>query len=373
VEERVNNDWFVVLTVAAEGGSISLIAKQLVSGKWVYKKTINEINFDYEEKGECIQPTREVRAIRYPLPNHNIEAESWENALQLIGRYPWEMLAPIFVHPEFQEQVWRGFKGRWKQNGKESIDDYSYNRWAKLCFPNQSREVVTLASLIQSASYVTVLTGAGMSTESNIPDFRSKEGWWRNIDPKTVATTEALENHYDLFHEFYSMRINGLKNCAPHRGHEILASWEQRGIIQAISTQNVDGFHKASGNKNIYELHGNIHAIRCKECSSVAGEEQFLNKDSCSQCGGQHRPGVVLFGETLPEDSWNTSLYHISKSDLVIVIGTSLEVYPASSLPQMTNGKTAYINTEISGNRPRFDLVIKGKAGEVLRQVDDLL
>ncbi|CAG9606852.1 NAD-dependent protein deacylase Sir2 [Pseudoneobacillus rhizosphaerae] len=222
-------------------------------------------------------------------------------------------------------------------------------------------------------TFFTLLTGAGMSTESNIPDFRSKEGWWRKIDPRTVATTQALEDHYDLFHEFYSRRINGLKKCSPHIGHEILAHWERRGFIQAISTQNVDGFHKTAGNMNVYELHGNIHDIRCKECHSVASEEQLLSKDSCIQCGGHLRPGVVLFGESLPENSWDASLFHIRKSDLVIVIGTSLEVYPASNLPQMTNGKTVYINTEISRNRIQFDLVIKGKAGEVLRKVDELL
>jgi NAD-dependent deacetylase len=80
-------------------------------------------------------------------------------------------------------------------------------------------QVITLAEWIQKSSYTTLLTGAGMSTESNIPDFRSKDGWWKNINPRTVATMDALQNHYDLFHEFYCMRINGLKNCAPHKGY----------------------------------------------------------------------------------------------------------------------------------------------------------
>ncbi|MCD8510860.1 MAG: NAD-dependent deacylase [Bacillus sp. (in: Bacteria)] len=233
--------------------------------------------------------------------------------------------------------------------------------------------MVILATWLQNSTHTTILTGAGMSTESNIPDFRSKAGWWNNIDPRTVATIDALQDNYDLFHEFYSTRINGLKECTPHIGHDILAAWEHKGLLQAIATQNVDGFHNAAGNKNVYELHGSIHKIRCENCAQYAHESDFFRKSNCKICGGKLRPGVVLFGEMLPEDSWRESLSHIQKSDLVIVIGTSLEVYPASQLPQMTNGKTVYINAEVDTTHHDFDLIIEGKAGEVLKQVDELV
>lgn len=238
---------------------------------------------------------------------------------------------------------------------------------------NHLSELETLVSWMKEATHTIILTGAGMSTESNIPDFRSKDGWWKNIDPRTVATTDALKNNYDLFHEFYSMRINLLKNCSPHQGHHILAKWEEAGLIQAIATQNVDGFHTASGSCNVYELHGNIHKIRCAKCNSSATENPFLNKERCKSCGGKLRPGVVLFGEMLPQDIWNSALSHIRKSDLVIVIGTSLEVYPANELPYMTKGRTVYLNAEISSHGTNFDLAIEGKAGEVLKKLDDMI
>ncbi|QOR64613.1 NAD-dependent deacylase [Cytobacillus suaedae] len=238
---------------------------------------------------------------------------------------------------------------------------------------NFSGEVTTLATWLQQARHTTVLTGAGMSTESNIPDFRSKNGWWKNIDPRTVATTKALKRDYDLFHEFYSMRIKGLEKCSPHQGHKILATWEGKGLTQAIATQNVDGLHIDAGNETVYELHGSIHKIRCDKCSNTDSMDNFLEKESCHSCGGKLRPGVVLFGETLPEESWNAAISHIRKSDLVIVIGTSLEVYPASELPRMTNGKKVYLNAEIDYHATHFDLTIEGKAGKILKQVDELL
>ena len=125
-----------------------------------------------------------------------------------------------------------------------------------------------LASWIKESKYTVVLTGAGMSTESGIPDFRSKDGWWKNLDPTTVASTYALENKYDLFRDFYIMRINTLKNCKPHIGHKILADWEKRGLVQCIATQNVDRFHHEAGSKNVYELHGNIRTVKCEDCGA---------------------------------------------------------------------------------------------------------
>ncbi|WP_308017573.1 SIR2 family NAD-dependent protein deacylase [Alkalihalobacillus deserti] len=362
--------WQTIISFGAESGSITLLGKEQQSGQWEFKKAVNEMNFDDldEEINNLTKLTRETH-----FANRENIADTWENALQIMNQYPWPILRPREVHPEFRKRVWTALQKEREQKYGKRLDSYRLDKWAALCFPGYAPEVVTLATWLQNATYTTVLTGAGMSTESNIPDFRSKEGWWKNVDPRTVATTEALNNNYDLFHEFYSIRINGLKQCTPHKGHEILAAWEQKGIIQAISTQNVDGFHTAAGNDHVYELHGSIHKIRCEECSKPASEQQFLNKEKCIHCGGLLRPGVVLFGEMLPEESWSVSLDHIRRSDLVIVIGTSLEVYPANELPQMTNGKTVYINMEVDENSPEFDLVIKEKVGELLREVDGLV
>ena len=226
--------------------------------------------------------------------------------------------------------------------------------------------------LRQSAKTI-VLTGAGMSTESGVPDFRSKSGWWRNIDPSTVANTEALANDYELFQAFYCARLKALEGCEPHEGHHILAEWESRGLIDRVATQNVDGFHKEAGNKKVDELHGSIHAVRCQKCSNGATVEAFISKQACASCGGKLRPGIVLFGEMLPEDAWNNAMQAIKTADVVIVIGTSLQVYPVNQLPKMTRGKLVYINREVDGFERDFDLIFKGSAKEILKQIDATL
>lgn len=225
---------------------------------------------------------------------------------------------------------------------------------------------------LKASKQTVVLTGAGMSTESGIPDFRSENGWWKNIDPRTVASVDALKHEYGMFREFYQMRMEGLTRCKPHRGHEILADWQRRGLVSLIATQNVDSFHQQAGATNVQELHGNITSIRCASCKKPALLEAFMNDESCSYCEGNLRPNVVLFGELLPNHAWQMSLRAIEQADVVLVIGTSLEVYPVNQLHTMTKGKLVYMNLDTT-NGQGFDLVLKGKAGELLVQVDELL
>jgi NAD-dependent deacetylase len=230
-----------------------------------------------------------------------------------------------------------------------------------------------LADWLRESGVTVVLTGAGMSTESGLPDFRSKSGWWKNFDPTTIATVDAMETNYSLFHEFYCMRLKTLADCSPHRGHYILADWEAKGLIYSVATQNVDGFHKGAGSKRVYELHGSLRSIRCSGCNKLGTVEDFLDKGSCRFCNGRLRPGVVLFGEMLPQDAWDSAILDINKAELVIVIGTSLQVYPANQLPSMTKGRTVYINYEVQGGGSGFDMVIQGKAGEVLAETDRII
>ncbi|MED3663008.1 SIR2 family NAD-dependent protein deacylase [Ureibacillus terrenus] len=226
---------------------------------------------------------------------------------------------------------------------------------------------------LRSSKKTVVLTGAGMSTESGVPDFRSASGWWTKTDLQKVATVDALEFNYPLFHEFYSMRIRLLEKCAPHEGHHILAKWEKDGILHRIATQNVDGFHFQAGSKCVDELHGSIYTFRCHSCGQSASKESFLAKERCGHCQGYLRPNVVLFGEMLPEKAWQNALSNIQSADLVIVIGTSLEVYPVNQLPMMTKGKKVYINKEIASHASYFDCILEGKAKEVLIKLDELL
>ncbi len=229
------------------------------------------------------------------------------------------------------------------------------------------------SQLLRNAKYAVVLTGAGMSTESGIPDFRSKDGWWNKIDPATVATMDAFENNYELFREFYQHRIAALEPCKPNPGHKILADWETKGIIKCIVTQNIDGFHGEAGNKRVYELHGSIGDIKCYTCGEKNQKENFMNNNSCPTCGRKLRPGVVLFGESLPATIWENAYEEISKSDLIVVMGTSLNVSPVNSLPFVTKGKKILINMEETELDTRFDLVINDKVGWVLSMVTDAL
>ena len=227
------------------------------------------------------------------------------------------------------------------------------------------------ASLIKGSKNIVVLTGAGMDTESNIPDFRGKDGLWKNYDPRVVASIDTFEENYPLFHEFYTRRIKLLESVKPHEGHYILADLEKRGIIKAIATQNVSGLHVMAGSKNVYELHGNIREIRCNYCNEKAELGEFFNGGNCPACGRRGlRPNVVLFGEALPVDVWIPAEEYVREADLLIVIGTSLEVYPVNQFPAITKGKTILLNNEDLNTYYDFDIKLIGKAREVLIELD---
>jgi NAD-dependent deacetylase len=230
--------------------------------------------------------------------------------------------------------------------------------------------IETLALFMKEATNTVVLTGAGMDTESNIPDFRSKSGWWRKMDPSTVASVTTLQQNYPLFHEFYSMRIKMLAGVKPHKGHHVLADLERKGLIKSIATQNVSGLHRQAESKSVYELHGNIKTIRCNQCNSSAELQDFLDRRNCSACGQNLlRPNVVLFGEFLPKDAWGSAERDIRQSDLLVVIGTSLKVSPVNQLPMLAPGKVVLINNEDTSSACKFDLKIIGKAKEVLEEL----
>lgn len=229
-----------------------------------------------------------------------------------------------------------------------------------------------LGKWLKESKYTVVLTGAGMSTESGIPDFRSKDGIWKKVDPMELASINSLTNNYDAFHEFYKMRWESLSGVKPHKGYDILAKWEKDGLIDSIVTQNVDDFHLAVGNENVYRIHGSINEHRCSECDNPVDKKDFMDKLPCKKCGGNLRPGVVLFGEGLPERELYGSVDEMEKADLVIVIGTSLTVFPVSQLPDITKGKKVYINREIPRNS-NFDLNFEETAGELLQKIDDIL
>jgi NAD-dependent deacetylase len=228
------------------------------------------------------------------------------------------------------------------------------------------------AHKIKFAKHLVVVTGAGFSVQSGVPDFRSSRGWWRQVDPVTVATVDALEYNYNLFHGFYSTRIAHLKTVSPHLGHQILRQWEVVGRLQLIATQNVDGLHQQAGNRHVQELHGSIQTYRCHQCGLRGDQDIFLDKIQCA-CGGNLRPNIVLFGESLPSNAWRITTEAIRHADVVLVMGTSLQVAPVNQLPFLTSGTLILINLEPTGLEHQFDIAIQGSSVEILSAIDEII
>ena len=226
-----------------------------------------------------------------------------------------------------------------------------------------------LVEFLEESKHTVILSGAGMSTESGIPDFRSADGWWKKYDPTQLASVDSLDRNYELFRDFYKYRLEVVAKCKPNVGHEVLADLEKQGLVQAIATQNIDEFHKEAGSKNIQELHGSIKRIFCADCGTPSTVAAFMDNEVCGSCGGRLRPGVVLFGEGLPQDVWARAQDEIEKSDLLIVIGTSLNVSPVNYLPRLSRGKKVLMNLDDTPFNREFDLIIKSKAGESLKQL----
>ncbi|OAK70977.1 NAD-dependent deacylase [Lederbergia galactosidilytica] len=235
-----------------------------------------------------------------------------------------------------------------------------------------------LSKWLKESNYTVVLTGAGMSTESGLPDFRSSgKGLWTKKDPSQIATTEALNQNVEEFFQFYRHRVLGLNEAKYHRGHEILANWEREGRIQSIITQNIDGFHTDAGSKNVIELHGTMKKVHCQTCGREYGNERYANEQFICDCGGKLRPSVVLFGEMLPEDALIQATEESEKADLFIVLGSSLSVKPANQFPLIAKqhgAKLVIMNLEPTELDVYADLVIhKRKIGAVLTEMETFL
>lgn len=235
-----------------------------------------------------------------------------------------------------------------------------------------------LAKWIKEASTCVVFSGAGMSTESGLPDFRSQTGLWSGQDPTKLASTQAMYQNRQAFIDFYRMRIEGLLACQPHAGHKILADWEGRGWIRGIITQNVDGYHQRAGSQAVAELHGTLATVRCLRCNQEYPSETYVGEQGTScECGGFLRPSVVLFGESLPYEALERAEEWSDDADLFIVLGSSLLVSPANHFPQRAKqmgAKLVIINRDPTPLDRFADLVIQDKPiGVVLQETENIL
>ncbi|NPV92857.1 MAG: NAD-dependent deacylase [Firmicutes bacterium] len=233
-----------------------------------------------------------------------------------------------------------------------------------------------MADMLRESKSTVVFTGAGMSTESGLPDFRSAQGLWRGHDPRRIASIDAFHSNKEDFYPFYRQRIKSMLEVQPNPGHHLLAKWERMGTVRGIITQNVDRLHRAAGSLQVVELHGNLHESRCSRCGAVHSSKLMLEQENCPLCEGYLRPAVVLFGETLDEGNLDSADALSRAADLFIVLGSSLEVSPANWYPRQAKlggAKLIIINRDPTQLDHLADLVIHGSIGECLVRADEFL
>ena len=234
--------------------------------------------------------------------------------------------------------------------------------------------VAALAALIRERQPCVVLTGAGVSTESGIPDFRSETGIWSNVDPFEVASIQAFRRDPERVWGFYRERIQLLRDAEPNAAHLALAELEQRGLVQAVVTQNIDMLHTRAGSSDVIEVHGSIRSAQCLGCLWTEPADAALAQlaespiPTCPQCGGTLKPGVVLFGELLPPAAMERATQLARAAQLVLVVGSSLEVWPVAGLPLEARA-FAIVNRGATALDDQALLKVDGGAGETLAAV----
>ena len=237
-----------------------------------------------------------------------------------------------------------------------------------------------LQRIIDDSKRIVFFGGAGVSTESGIPDFRSKDGLYNQHDVKFDAYTpeyllshDCLVRQSEVFFEFYRQKLN-VEGIEPNAAHRKLAELEKAGKLLGVITQNIDGLHQKAGSVNVQEIHGSTLRNYCARCGKkYPADYIFKSKEAvphCPDCGGLIRPEVTLYGEGLPEDAWMNSVDMLRRADCLIIGGTSLAVAPASYLVNDFRGKNLVVINRDSTPQDRYaQLVLRGKIGEILSQI----
>jgi len=246
-----------------------------------------------------------------------------------------------------------------------------------------SPQVERLAELIRQSRSTVVLTGAGISVPSGIPDFRSPgTGLWENVDPMEVAHIDVFEGDPARFWTYYRPRFQTLGDKQPNRAHAALAELERRGFVAAVVTQNIDRLHRAAGSREVVEVHGTIETSSCRDCAASFGLEQVealfdeAGVAVCSSCGGAVKPDVVLFGELLPEAAMARAQELAEAAELMICVGSSLAVYPVAGLPQLTLERGGRLAIVTKGETPYdadAELKLEGEVDEELASLVEAL
>jgi NAD-dependent deacetylase len=242
--------------------------------------------------------------------------------------------------------------------------------------------VERLAELVRERAPVVVLTGAGISTESGIPDFRSPTGIWAEYDPQEYATIDAFRADPENVWRFYALRFRALTDAEPNAGHLALAELERAGLVRAVVTQNIDLLHDRAGSRDVVEVHGSIRTSSCLRCGMryPLDEMLVLIEDSgvprCADCGEVLKPDVVFFGELLPERAIDHAYELARSAGLLLVVGSGLEVWPVSMLPDETvrgGGQVAIVNRGPTTFDDQAVVKIDKGAGETLAALVEAL
>ncbi|HET7572351.1 MAG TPA: NAD-dependent protein deacylase [Gaiellaceae bacterium] len=233
--------------------------------------------------------------------------------------------------------------------------------------------VERLAELVESRRPCVALTGAGISTESGIPDFRSAQGIWTRYDPQEYGHIDAFLVDPAKVWDFYGRRLGVLREAEPNDGHRALAELEERGFVEAVVTQNVDGLHARAGTRELVEVHGTMRTVRCLHCGTRTPTAEAAADGlppRCPACGEIPKPDVVMFGEWLPEAALRRARELAAAARLLLVVGSSLEVHPIAGLPEDTlagGGELAIVNRGGTPWDGHAAVVVDAGAGETLR------
>ena len=234
--------------------------------------------------------------------------------------------------------------------------------------------VIQLKEMVASSDNIVFFGGAGVSTESGIPDFRSVDGLYHQkfrYPPETILSHTFYERHKEEFFDFYRQKLIAPK-ARPNAAHVKLAQWERDGKLKAVITQNIDGLHQMAGSHEVLELHGSVLRNYCERCGKFYGVDAILHSTGvpkCS-CGGDIKPDVVLYEESLDQEVLAKAVHYIRQADLMIIGGTSLVVYPAAGLVQYFRGRhLVVVNKGQVGSNVGADLTIDGPIGQVFSQL----
>lgn len=244
-----------------------------------------------------------------------------------------------------------------------------------------TKQYEELNEIIKASKHIVFFGGAGVSTESGIPDFRSKDGLYNQHDvrfdaytPEYLLSINCLEDEPKVFYEFYRQKLNG-EGIEPNKAHIKLAQMEKAGKLDGIITQNIDGLHQKAGSVNVQEVHGSTLRNYCSRCHKKYPSDYIFKSDEavpkCKICGGKIRPDVTLYGEGLPQDAWMNSVKLVSEADCLIIGGTSLVVNPAASLAYQFRGENLIIiNRDVTAADRMAKLVFHENISTVLDKIE---